>query len=161
MLSVKQGSIKYHFLSLWYVIPLLLGDINNSYPHIFTIRFVSHADRKVQDSFDLDVFFFLFLSIRLERGDVTLSATIFYSFFRHIQRSLAHVDLLLSPLPLSTCENNCPSLKSYLYLFRNSGTKFSANWRNKFFYQAENLKFIGTKKIYQFDLSGSWTQNQT
>ena len=37
--------------------------------------------------------------------------------------------------------------KSYLYLFRKSGTKFPADWKNIiFFYQGENLKFVGTKK---------------
>ena len=36
--------------------------------------------------------------------------------------------------------------KSYLYLFRKSRTKFPADWRNIYFYQAENLKFVCSKK---------------
>ena len=103
-------------------------------------RFISHADRK---DFWFGCFFFLFLSIRLERGDVTLSTSIFYFFCWRIQRSLARVDLLLSPLPLSTCEDLL--YKSYLYLFRKSGTKFPTNWRSTNF--LSGWEFIGTKKF--------------
>ena len=88
------------------VIPLLLGDINNSYPQIFSPA-VSSPTLIEKSKILLIWMFFLFLSIGLKRGDVTLSATIFYSFCPHVHRSLARADLLLSPLPRSTCEDNC------------------------------------------------------
>ena len=112
----------------------------------FSGRFVSHADRKVQDSFGLDAFFKV-LSIGLERGNVTLSTTIFYSFCRLMQRPTACADCLLSQLPLSTCEDNCPfSLKATSIYLENSELNFPPIEERCIFYQGENLKFVGTKK---------------
>ena len=54
----------------------------------------------------------------------------------------------LTQLPLSTCEDNCPfSQKATPIYLKKSGAKFPADRRIiNFFYQAENLKFVGTKK---------------
>ena len=89
------------------VIPLLLGDINNLYPRIFSPAVLSFTLIE-KSKILLICVFFLFLSIGLERGDMTLNATIFYSFCRRMQRPMARADPLLSQLPLSTCEDNCP-----------------------------------------------------
>ena len=63
--------------------------INNLYPRIFSPTMIK---KKIQDSYDLD--FFLFLSIGHERSNVTLSATIFYSFCRCMQGpTAAHAGL--------------------------------------------------------------------
>ena len=81
-------------------------------------------EKKVQDSIDLDVF--LFLSIGLERGDMTLSATIFYSFCRCMPRPMAaRAGLTAITTTSKHVLRQLPFLsKSYLYLFRKFRTKF-------------------------------------
>ena len=118
------------------VIPLLLGDINNLYPRIFSPAVSSRTliKKKVQDSFDLDVFCFYFT----QRYYILLFLS-------------AHAAARPGPTAITTTSKHAwrqlPFLsKSYLYLFRKSGTKFPAAWRNNFFYQAETLKFVGTEK---------------
>ena len=85
-----------------------LSATNNFYPQIFSLAVSSLTliKKKIQDSFDLDVFFYFSQSDL--RGDVILSATIFYSFYRCIQGPTAHADQLLSQLPRSANEDNSP-----------------------------------------------------
>ena len=47
---------------------------------------------------------------------------------------------------LRNCDDIYLPQKNNLNLFWKSGCKFPADWRNTFFYQAKNLKFISTKK---------------
>ena len=140
------------------VILLLFGDINNSYPQIFSPAILSPTLIEKFKMLLIWMLFFLFLFIGLKGGDVTLSATIFYSFCRCMQWSLARADLLLSPLSLSTCEDNCPFSQKATSIYLENFPPIEETW---IFLSDWESKICWYKKIYLFDLSGAWTQNQT
>ena len=59
MLSVKQGSIKYHFLSLWYdstwdwtQVSWAIGEHSDHYANVLYKEIVAHLDREIWTDWD-------------------------------------------------------------------------------------------------------------
>ena len=147
-ISLLQLNMKYvNIFFFFFVIPVLLGDINNSYPRIFSPAVSSPT---LIEKFKILLIWMLYFFISLNR-----------TWERRRDTQRYYILLFLSAHAKISCTCGPPAItntskhvrrqlpflsKSYLYLFRKSGTKFPADWRNIHFYQAENQKFVGTKK---------------
>ena len=106
--------------------------------------------------------FLISLNWTWERRRDTLRYSILL-FLSARAKILARADLLLSPLPLCTCEDNCPfSQKATSIHWTNPGRNFPPIEETLiFFLSGRESKICWYQKIYLFDLSWSWTQNQT
>ena len=141
------------------VITLLFGDINNSYLRIFfpVVSFPTVTEK----SKILLIWMFFFIS--LNRTRERWRDTELYYILLFLSAPAKNPGTCGPPAITTTSQHvrrQQPLLsKTYLYLFRKSGIKFPAGWRNMNFSSGRKSKIHWYKKINQFDLSGAWTQN--
>ena len=129
--------------------PLLLGDINNLYPRIFTLDVSSPTlIKKENPRFFWFGCFFYFSQSEFREATWRSALLHFTLSVGACKDQRRHAwGWPQSKLPLRTCEDNCPfSQKATSIYIENPELNFPPIEETKDFYQAKNLKFIGTKK---------------
>ena len=126
---------RYYFCSwrIHIVIPILFGDINNLYTRIFSPAVSSPT--LIEKSKILLIWMLFFISLN-------------WTWYRRRDTRRYYILLFLSAHSKISSTCRPPAItttfkhvqrqqpfhsKTYLYLFKKSGTKFPADWRNKFF----------------------------